>query len=134
MRSSVSSFCVDPKQAHEVWPKVAHLILPAMEFAEEYRQVEAHVLAGRSLLWIVAAERTFIAAVVTDLTQIDGEKYCEIVACGGTGLERWLPFIGRLEQYARDENCKAVRIIGRPGWTRLLGDYRAKRVTMEKEL
>jgi hypothetical protein len=32
--------------------------------------------------------------------------------------------MGTIENYARAEGCEAMRIFGRPGWSRVLPDYK----------
>jgi hypothetical protein len=71
---------------------------------------------------------------VTELHQTEWRKVCEIVACGGKEMRHWLHLIERIEQFARDEGCTATRIVGRKGWARVLKDYCARRVVLEKEL
>ena len=49
-------------------------------------------------------------------------------------MKLWLHLLDRHREFARAEGCDAMRIIGRKGWARVLKDYRAKRVILEKEL
>ena len=127
---------VDPKRAHEIWPTVAPLIREAMARAamSEFATVEHNIRNGDALLWLAWDGEQIRAAAVTELHRINGRKFCLIVACGGRERERWLSLISDLEQFARDEGCDAMRICGRRGWTRVLPDYRATRVILEKEL
>jgi hypothetical protein len=49
-------------------------------------------------------------------------------------MRRWLPLLAKIEAYARDENCRCVRIFGRVGWSRVLQGYAVKNVVLDKEL
>ena len=159
--------CIDPARVHEFWPHVSPLIAVAMERGgiTDIADVERAVLTGRALVWIAIArlegerlngERpssramdgngaVIKAAAVTQLSELNGARFCSIVACGaspskpaarrrGRDRDEWLPLLAGLEHYARAESCKAMRIFGRRGWERLLPDYKAARVLLEKEL
>ena len=94
----------------------------------------ADVLSGGALLWIAAQDDEIVTAAVTQIGIGVGGKVCEIVACGGTETLRHLHLLREIESYARNESCRATRIIGRKGWMRALPDYKATRVVLEKEL
>jgi hypothetical protein len=129
---------VPPDNVAAVWPHVRALIHTAMKRGDlsSFQPVEASVLAGDALLWLAwdpDAER-IAAAAVTELHQTEWRKVCVLVACGGAGVNRWIALLDGIEAYARAAGCAAVRIMGRKGWARLLGDYRMKRIVLEKDL
>jgi hypothetical protein len=128
--------CVDPAQAQEFWPFVAPLIKAAMEKGRlsEYADVEHSVRSGSALLWIAWDGGKIKAAAVTELGQANGEKFCTIVACGGSDRGQWLHLLAGLEAYGKAEVCAAMRIHGRRGWLKLLPEYRTTRVLLEKAL
>jgi hypothetical protein len=128
--------CVDPARVHEFWPHVSPLIEVAMERGAitDFAEVADAIFAGRALVWIAWSGTAIKAAAVTQLSTVGGARFCTIVACGGTDRREWLPLLAGLERYAKAEDCKAMRIFGRRGWERLLPDYRAARVLLEKEL
>lgn len=146
--------CVPPHQAARVWPHVRELILAAMRRGDlsAFAPVEAGVLAGDALLWLAVVGRgdadpdiagasapahpgyTIAAAAVTEIAETEWRKVCVVVACGGTAMDRWLPLLDGIETYARAAGCAAVRIVGRKGWARVLGQYKTKRIILEKEL
>ena len=136
-RESPRLVCVPPDRAAAIWPHDA-LIHAAMKRGglSSFRPVEASVLAGDALLWLAwdpgAARIT--AAAVTELHATEWRKVCVLVACGGAGVDRWIALLEGIEAYARAAGCSAVRIMGRKGWIRLLGDYRVKRIVLEKDL
>jgi hypothetical protein len=111
----------------------------------DFADVERAVLSGTHLLWLVAPSHPspasgggegggIYAAAVTALATVNHERLCTIVACGGRARARWLPLIATLEAFARAEGCRAIRILGRRGWARLLPDYATTRVLLEKHL
>jgi hypothetical protein len=161
--------CIDPARVHEFWPHVSPLIAAAMERGgiTDVADVAQAVFAGRALVWIAIAREdiraetpvftgwcrkrpdgngtAIKAAAVTQLSAVNGVRFCTIVACGaspskpagrrrGRDRDEWLPLLAGLERYAKAEDCKAMRIFGRRGWERVLPDYKAARVLLEKEL
>jgi hypothetical protein len=115
---------------------VAPLIKAAMEKGRlsSYADVEHSVRNGAALLWIAWNGEKIKAAAVTELGQANGEKFCMIVACGGSDRGQWVHLLAGLEAYGKAEGCAAMRIYGRCGWLKLLPDYRTTRVLLEKPL
>jgi hypothetical protein len=136
MSRSVELVCVPPDTVRKVWPRVCDLIYEAMRRGNlsGYQGVADLVLGGRGLLWLAWDGQKVHAAAVTALVATEWRKVCELIACGGKDLPRWLHLIEKIEDYARAEGCSAVRIVGRKGWQRMLTDYRTKRVILEKEI
>lgn len=131
MPSQVSLVCVNPDQIFDFWPHARPLIEAAINATNlsDFADIEAEVLDGKQLLWLAFSDR-IEAAATTRLTR----DVCELVACSGHQRERWLPLFARIEKYAKDEGCKAMRIIGRPGWERVLDGYRREFVILEKAI
>jgi hypothetical protein len=136
MPSSAELVCVDPRRVCEIWPYIAPLLKTACQRTQlnAFADIEADILAGRSLLWLAWNGRTIEAAAATILINSEIGKVCVITVCGGRSMECWLPLTGQIENYARNEACARVRIYGRKGWLRVLGDYESKYVIMDKEL
>lgn len=136
MPSTAEAVCVDPQQVHEIWPHVR----PSLEAAccrtglNAFSDIEADVLAGRSLLWVAWDGHAIEAVAATVLINSEIGKVCVITVCGGRGMKRWLPLIGQIENYARNEGSARVRIYGRRGWLRVLDGYEQKYVIMDKEV
>jgi len=123
--------CVDPKRIHEFWPHARELVLSALRRTglSDPMDLEYDVLNGDQLLWL-AFDGTIKAAATSHMTN----NVCVITACGGENMREWLPLFSHIEQYARNEGCRCVRIFGRKGWLRVLDQYEAKHVVMEKAL
>ena len=136
MRSTAELVCIDPKRVCEIWPHVRHLLKAACRRTElnAFADIEADILAGRSLLWMAWNGRTVESAAATILINSEIGKVCIITACGGSDMKRWLPLIDQIEVYAKHEGCVRIRINGRKGWLRVLEGYEERHVIMEKEL
>jgi hypothetical protein len=131
----IEGICVPPDQVKEAWPRIAYLVSQALECGDTpLSEVESDVMAGRGLLWLVVEDRQVLAAVTTHLETVKGIKVCTISSCAGGPIEKIMPFIGRLEQYGRDEKCQRMRVNGRRGWGKLLKDYELTQTVLEKAL
>lgn len=130
------AYCVPPQLVKRVWPTVSKTLYNAMLRGGigSFKVLEADVLSGGALLWVAAQSDEIVTAAVTQIGIGIRGKVCEIVACGGADTLHHLHLLKEIEDYARNENCRATRIIGRKGWVRALPDYRATRVVLEKEL
>jgi hypothetical protein len=128
---SCDLLCVNPTDVQKVWPLARDLILAAIERTDlsDFADIEKDVLAGDQLLWLAISDRVE-AAATTHLSR----NICTLTACSGHQRERWLPLFARIEKYAKDEGCKAMRIYGRRGWERVLDGYRVEHVILEKAL
>jgi hypothetical protein len=136
MPSTVELVCVDPKRIRDVWPHVSALLKAACYRTglNAFADIEADILAGRSLLWIAWNGCSVESAAATILINSEIGKVCVITACGGSDMKRWLPLIDQIETYARDEGCRRVRIYGRKGWLHVLEGYEERHIIMDKEL
>ncbi len=128
---SVDLICVPPELINEFWPLAKDRIRVAIETTglSPFSDTERQVLCGEQLLWL-AWSGEIEAAATTHLS----DNVCTIVACAGYYRERWLPLLGQIEAYARDEGCRAMRLFGRKGWERILKDYHVEHIVMEKAL
>lgn len=136
MLPSAELVCVDPKRVSEIWPHVSSLLKEACRRTRlnAFSDIEADILAGRSLLWVAWNGRAIVSAAATVLINSESGKVCIITVCGGSDMKRWLPLIGQIESYARCEGCARVRIYGRKGWLRVLDGYEQNYVVMDKKL
>jgi hypothetical protein len=128
--------CVAPARVREIWPHVRTTLLAAVKVTNlsHTQDIEDAILSGRSLLWLVWDGRLIKAAVSTELMATDTDKFCVLTACGGKDMRDWLMLLGKIEEYAKAEGCKALRIYGRRGWKRVLEDYRETAIVIEKDL
>lgn len=128
---------VDPAKLDQIWPHAAHFLQAAYMTGlgdDTVESLKVDLDAGHSLLWVVWDGSGILAAVTTKLVTAPAKKLCVITACGGRELHRWKQLITELEQYAKHEQCDALRIMGRPGWKVIFADYREPWVCLEKDL
>lgn len=99
----------------------------------EFRVLEKNILSGDALLWLAIRDEP-IAACVTELIVTDEGKKCLISALQGDGMGDWGQHLARIEEFARNEGCTAMRLEGRDGWLRRLPGYRQAGIIMERVL
>src|SRR6187551_448615 len=124
------AICVDPQMVGRVWFRVRGLIAAALIRGNgdtTIEEIEKDLASGLMLLWLGVDGIEIISACITQLT--DG--VCTLVAYGGRREDHLMQTI---EDYARDEGCKKVRVLGRKGWARVLKDYSQPYIILEREL
>ena len=99
-----------------------------------FEELENELLFGNGLLWVCWDNGRIIGAVTTNLQKTDGGLVCAITAFGSSDMNRCLPMLYRIEQFARDEGCHCVRLFGRKGWLRVLKDYQMSNIVLDKKL
>ncbi len=134
--SSAEIACVEPRQVRDFWPLVKPLLKSAIDKTRlsRWQSIADDILCGKSLLWLCVDKGKILCAGATSLQITDSGLVCVITACGGTDLKRWVHLLEKVEIYAKAEGCRCVRILGRPGWSRVLTGYDVKSVVIEKDL
>lgn len=121
------------------WPITAPLIERAVEHADgrySLEDVRAALLARDMQLWAALDARSLVieAICVTEIVTYPGERRCGIVFCAGRRAERWLRHLDEIGDWAREQRCGALELQGRPGWERLLPEWRKTHVLLSKRL
>jgi hypothetical protein len=117
---------VPTNRVGQIWDRVGPLLARAMTKLQigDCGTLAQQLRDAQALLWIAVDGQELKAALATQVSIVDGRKYCTLVALGGRHRRDWLPMLGKIEDYARAEGCIAMRIYGRPGWSRVLPDYK----------
>lgn len=120
----------------QVWSKVEPMIRDALALGETTSEVLLRLYKGDAQLWVILNDGEAIAAVVTEVvTEVTDRKVCNIWAVGGSDMHKWFDFLSTIEEWAADNGCDAIGIEhARPGWKRLMKDYKITHVSLEKEL
>lgn len=128
--------CIPPGLVHEFYPKVAPMLRAAIRKTDLARasDLDDQILRGEGLLWLAIEGQTIEAAATTTILETDRHSVCLVTACAGDDMPQWLPLFRQIEDWARFEGCKRVRIIGRRGWLRALDGYSEKYAIIEKAL
>lgn len=131
-----SLICVAPDRVRDIWPRVAPLLRSAVYRTKlsAWDDVANDIVSGNSLLWLCIEDERILCAGATALRKTDFGLACVIVACGGADRAKWVHLLAKIEDYAKAEGCKSVRMFGRRGWQRVLKGYGLQSVVLEKEL
>jgi hypothetical protein len=119
--------CIAPEDVERVLPYVICFINDAVERCGDWTLAEVvYLLQGaQALLWVIWDGENFAAAAISQLIKVPRGKVCQVIACGGAA-ESWPNALRPVEEYAKAENCIAMRIQGRPGWSRLFSQHAYK--------
>ena len=85
---------------------------------------------GRQQLWMISNGEKLVAICITEIVG----KICLFFLMIGEGRKNWLHLITEVEDWARTKDCERMRALARPGWARVLKDYRKTRIVLEKQL
>ena len=135
--ASVDLICVDPKEIEAAWPHAASWVKSAFDTGlgdSTYEATRGLVFGGNALLWLIVDGRDVVGSVVTQITQEPAKKLCTVLAIGGRGMVRWKHLMSKIEKYAAQQECAAVRIYGRQGWQRVYPEYVQPWVALERKL
>jgi hypothetical protein len=136
LSASAELVCIHPSQLRDVWPLVADRIRSAVLRTDlsHTADIKRDLFEGDGLLWVIHDGAAIEAAAATLLVKTDRHLVCIITAIGGGNMRRWLPLLDQVEAWAKAEGAALVRIVGRPGWVRVLKNYRVKNVVLERLL
>ena len=129
--------CCPPEIAEDLWPHVKGFLEQAAQHSGGWTlgALEASVVDGAGLLWVITRDDAIVAALITQLTENKKrEKICDIVACGGRDFQSWRHLMPEIEQYAKDSGCVVLMFGGRRGWGRAFPDFHETVTIFEKRL
>jgi hypothetical protein len=91
------------------------------------------------VLWDKNQKKTidkYFGVVVTEIIKRKFGKVCHIYIMTGRQRTKWQHLINKVEDFAKQEGCKMMELIARPGWQRVLNafDYKRTHVVLEKKI
>lgn len=131
---------VTKDKASAVWPHIEHFIIAACEKGPcgdlDPCELRESCEAGRHQLWVALDDdKAPVSACVTGIRDDRGKRSAEWIAFGASSSHVWQQYMPAIEQWARDNKCRAFRSFSRPGMKRLMPDgYRVKGYIFEKAL
>jgi hypothetical protein len=93
------------------------------------RAVRMMVRAGYAQRW----EASDGSVIISQLRSEPGGDVCDLWLAEGT-LQPLLELHEQVIEWAKDQGCRKMRIIGRPGWQRCLENYTQTGVVLERDL
>ncbi len=92
---------------------------------------------GELLVLVVQGEGESEGVATVEIVDSDAGRSAHVLTLAGVGIEFWLGELdAAVTALAREQQCDAVTMTGRPGWTRQLAShgFRTRQVTMGKKL
>jgi hypothetical protein len=135
-----------PKDKIEAsWFRVEQLITEALIRSGGYansNHFKDWCIENKCQLWILwDAEETvetkkLYGVVITEVIQRPLQKSCHIRIMTGHHREKWQHLIKDIEKFAYHNDCDKMELIARPGWEKVLRNFRYKKshVLLEKQL
>lgn len=101
----------------QIWPSVWPLLEPAVRRSKDAPNVLGELRAEMAQLWAVYDGGRPVAAVVTKVQDVDGEKRVLFWLVGGSRAREWgAEMVAQVERWARGLGATALWGVGRRGW------------------
>ena len=119
-----------------VWPKVLPILTKALDRDADYspQDIYSQVKNYESQLMVCERAGAPEFVLVTSIVHVKNKKACSLFLAAGENARHWISYLGSVENWARQSGCDSIRLSGRPGWQKLLKDYRLKDIVLEKSL
>jgi len=129
----------------EVWVLVKKDIANALTYSGDNHNAQFVLDTLRKeemQLWIIwdkdkpTTKEKYFGVVVTELIKRTLRKVCHVFIVTGNQRQKWIPLIQVLEEFAKENECDGMELIARPGWQKVLQNYKYKRthVVLEKSI
>jgi hypothetical protein len=133
------------QELEQVWSLVEKDIKSALAYSGQLTDsdfVFDTLKEGKFQLWVLWDKKQskafdkYFGVVVTEIIKRKFGKVCHIYIMTGKQRTKWQHLITKVEDFAKQEDCKMMELIARPGWQRVLDDYGYKRthVVLEKQI
>ncbi|WP_421782607.1 hypothetical protein [Kiloniella litopenaei] len=113
------------------WERVKGYLQPALDRGGNTHttdDIRAGVISGLYQLWVGDK-----SAAVSRIESFPAYKICRVFLAGGD-LGELKKIEREITSFAKHHDCRALQIIGRPGWERALENYKKAYVVLNKEL
>jgi hypothetical protein len=126
---------IPPDEVEDIWPLAEEFIEAGCAAGEASPEaLKGDCEDGYAQLWLAWSDHCE-AAAVTRIVLTPNGPVCVYESMGAKSLRKSNAQVApKIEQWAKSQGCIAVRIYGRPGWSRAMPDYTLKWVCMDKEL
>ena len=136
-------YCVKFKSENvkDVWILVKDKIQAACEYNGGFADAEDFkkwLEQGTMQLWVAwdNEEKKVLCVCITEIRQYPKYKVCSCKITTGSNMKRWVNFMNYILEFAKDEGCKKMEMITRPGWEKVLKSkgFLKTQVQLEKVL
>lgn len=116
-----------------VWAEAAAHLEPALEFAggtHTLEHVRTAIEDGEAQLWPMGEDGALVSEVIETPT---GLRACRLWLAGGN-MAALLMAEKVVSEWAQEQGCKVMEIIGRQGWQRVLPEYHKAAIVLRKRI
>ena len=111
---------IRPEDVVPAWSDLGPMLDRAVRYTPDKPDVLRCLLSRTADLWAVIENNRPIAAIVTEMTATQGDKWCRVWIVAGERVSAWVrDFIALLEPWARECGCIGLWASGREGWAKL---------------
>ncbi len=128
---------VAAEQIPAVWPYVEKLIAEALNRGEPCfgpEEAKQFLLTGGWQLWVAYDGGRVLLACCSEILNYPNRKVCTLPIVTGQDRDEWIEHLKTIETWAAAQGCTLMKVTARPGWRRILKDYRWTHVELEKKL
>ena len=133
------------QELEQVWGLVEKDIKSALAYSGQLTDsdfVYETAKEGKFQIWVLWDKNQkktvdkYFGVVVTEIIKRKFGKVCHIYIMTGRQRTKWQHLITKVEDFAKEEDCKMMELIARPGWQRVLNafDYKRTHVVLEKKI
>ena len=133
------------EELDKVWSLVEKDIRQALAYSSQLTDsdfVFETAKQGKFQVWVIwdkdqnKTVDKYFGVVVTEIIQRKLGRVCHIYIATGRQKHKWQHLINEVEKFAKEEGCKMMELIARPGWQRVYNNYGYKRthVVLEKQI
>lgn len=122
-----------PITLDDLWPQACVHLAPALEHARgshTLEHVREAIEIGNAQLWPMGDDGTIVSEVTKTPT---GQLGCRLWLAGGN-LRALIAAEVVVSEWAAEQGCEFMEIIGRPGWQRVLPAYERTAVVLRRAL
>ena len=127
---------VTSENINKIWPGVTVFLQKAIDAGNNRYTLESIYkgLINRDLQLWVATDGDILAACVTEIRVYPSATVCLLFLCGGHELKKWSEHVKIIENWAKNQGCDAMELIGRKGWVKVLSGYTETQTILGKAL
>ena len=133
------------QELEQVWGLVEKDIKSALAYSGQLTDsdfVYETAKEGKFQIWVLWDKNQkktvdkYFGVVVTEIIKRKFGKVCHIYIATGRQRTKWQHLVNRVEEFAKEEGCKMMELIARPGWKRVYNNYGYKQthVVLEKQI
>tara|TARA_A100000172_G_scaffold15616_1_gene8218 strand:+ start:210 stop:650 length:441 start_codon:yes stop_codon:yes gene_type:complete len=136
---------IPTSNADEVWNLVKKDIVEALSFSGNQTDADfvyESIKSEKMQLWVLwdkeqlTPTEKYYGVVVTEIIQRKLKRSCHVFIMTGRSRQKWTPLIKVLEDFAIEQECNQMELFARPGWQKVLQNFKYKRthIVLEKQL